>query len=39
MNAGLDRLLESVYQGRKIDAKVQFLLTEIVEELHRQDLA
>ena len=35
---GLD-LVESVYQGRTIDAKVQFLLTEIVEQLHRQDLA
>ena len=33
---GLD-LVESVYQGRAINAKVQFLLTEIVEELHRQD--
>ncbi|MDT5037258.1 MAG: hypothetical protein QOE03_2443, partial [Micromonosporaceae bacterium] len=35
---GLD-LVESVYQGWAIDAKVQFLLTEIVEELHRHDSA
>ncbi|OLE26116.1 MAG: hypothetical protein AUG44_14015 [Actinobacteria bacterium 13_1_20CM_3_71_11] len=35
---GLD-LVESVYQGRPIDVKVQFLLTEIIEELHRRDTA
>jgi uncharacterized nucleotidyltransferase DUF6036 len=32
---GLD-LVESVYHGRAIDAKVQFLLAEIVEELSRR---
>jgi hypothetical protein len=36
VDEGLD-LVESVYQGRAIDPKVQFLLGEIVEELHRQD--
>jgi hypothetical protein len=35
---GLD-LVESAYRGRAISPKVQFLLTEIVEELRRQDTA
>jgi hypothetical protein len=33
---GLD-LVESIYRGRPIAAKVQFLLEEIVEALHQQD--
>jgi hypothetical protein len=33
---GLD-LVESVYRGRPVAAKVQFLLEEIVEALHEQD--
>ncbi|HET8660462.1 MAG TPA: hypothetical protein VFM55_15850 [Micromonosporaceae bacterium] len=33
---GLD-LVQNVYSGRQISPKVQYLLTEIVEELRRRD--
>jgi len=37
VNEGLE-LVESAYRGRAISPKVRFLLTEIVEELGRQDV-